>query len=472
MSEMPLWTGEAVRRAVGGEGPADWQASGVSIDSRTIGPGELFVPLAGPNFDGHDFIADAFARGAAAALSHAVAPPGGPVLRVADTLAALGRLGVARRAESRAKVVAITGSVGKTGTKEALRHALSGQATVHASASSFNHHWGVPLSLARMPLGADYGLFELGMNHPGEIAPLSRMVRPHLALITAIAPAHLAEFGSLAAIARAKAEIFVGLEPGGIALLCRDSEHYPILRRAAEAAGAARILGFGVTAGAEARLVKVVELQDCVCASAEVLGRPVAYKVGAAGRHCAMNGLAVLAAVEALGADIGRAAPALAQFTPLKGRGRRHEVRLRGGSLTVIDESYNANPASVRAALSVLGKVEPAAGGRRIAVLGDMLELGADATVLHRALAEDVLAARVDLAFVCGPNMTAMQNTLPRSRRGAAADRSAELARPLLDGVAPGDVVMVKGSLGMAMAPIVEALLGLGENGTPAATAR
>jgi UDP-N-acetylmuramoyl-tripeptide--D-alanyl-D-alanine ligase len=474
MTAVPLWTGEAVLGATGGEGAAGWQATGVSIDSRTILPGELFVPLAGPNFNGHDFIADAFAKGAAAALSHCPSKTptsGGPVIRVADTLAALRRLGCQRRAESGARIVAITGSVGKTGTKEALRLALSAEAKVHASAASFNNHWGVPLSLARMPLDADYGIFEMGMNHPGEIAALTRMVRPHLALITAIAPAHLAVFASVAEIARAKAEIFQGLAEGGTAVLCRDSEHYPILVRAAEAAGARRIVGFGEDVAAEARLLRTVEHPDCVCATAEIMGQAVAFKVGAAGRHWAMNGLAVLAAVQALGADLGKAALSLAKFTPMKGRGQRHRVALAGGTIEVIDESYNASPASLRAALAVLGSVSPKRGGRRIAVLGDMLELGADAEALHVALAEALLAADVDLAFVCGANMAALLAALPASRRGGTTETSAELVDLVTDAVRPGDVAMVKGSLAMAMAPIVEALIGLGGGGTPIAVA-
>ena len=474
MSAAPLWTGDAVLGAVGGEGPTAWQAGGISIDSRTLRPGELFVPIAGPNFDGHDFIADAFANGAAAALSHCPSKtPGalGPVVRVADTLAALRRLGCLRRTESRARVVAITGSVGKTGTKEALRLALSSDAKVHASAASFNNHWGVPLSLARMPVDADFGIFEMGMNHPGEIAALTRMARPHLALITAIAPAHLAVFASLADIARAKAEIFQGMVDGGIAVLCRDSEHYPILERAAETAGAGSIVGFGESQAAEARLIRAVEHPDCVCATAEIMGQPVAYKVGAAGRHWAMNGLAVLAAVQALGADLGRAALALAEFQPMKGRGQRHRVRIAGGAIEVIDESYNASPASVRAALAVLGRVAPKKSGRRIAVLGDMLELGDDATALHVGLVEGLLAADVDLVFACGANMAALSERLPAARRGAVAETSTELLAHVLDAVGPGDVVMVKGSLAMAMAPIVEALTGLGSDGAPIAAA-
>jgi len=469
----PLWTGAEIVAATDGRGPADWHITGVSIDSRTIRTGELFVPIEGPNFDGHDFIPAAFEKGAAAALAARRPGPaaGLPLLMVTDTLEALRRLGAIRRAESGARIIAITGSVGKTGTKEALRHVLSQQAPTHASASSYNNHWGVPLSLARMPRDSAYGIFELGMNNPGEIAQLTAMVRPHLALITAIAPAHLAVFESLAGIARAKAEIFQGLEPAGTAILCRDTPHFEALREAAVAAGAATILSFGESAEANVRLLRLAEHPSCVCVSGDVGGQPVAFKVGAPGRHWAVNGLAVLAAVAALGADLGRAARALAEFAPLKGRGRRHEISYRGGRLLLIDESYNANPASVRAALAVLGQVAPAAGGRRIAVLGDMLELGRDAEALHRELADDVIAAEVDLVLACGPNMSSLLADLPKAMRGASAATSAALLPRVIEAVAPGDTIMVKGSLGMAMAPVVEALLALDGNGAPMAAA-
>lgn len=474
MTTSPLWTGDEVLRATGGDGPADWRASGVSIDSRSIRPGELFVPLEGPNFDGHDFIDAAFEKGAAAAVAaraSAVSRADRPLVRVDDTLAALGCLGAARRAESGARIVAITGSVGKTGTKEALRHALAQQAPTHASHSSYNNHWGVPLSLARMPRDIAYGIFELGMNNPGEIARLTTMVRPHLALITAIAPAHLAVFDSVAEIARAKAEIFQGLEPGGVAILCRDTPYFDVLRDAAASAGAAKIVSFGESVEADVRLSRLAEHPACVCVAADVGAQAVTFKVGAPGRHWAINGLAVLAAVAALDADLGRAALALATFAPLKGRGRRHEVAYRGGCLQVIDESYNANPASVRAALAVLAQAAPAARGRRLAVLGDMLELGRDAEALHRELADDLVAADVDLVFACGKHMRALLADLPRPMRGAGAATSAELLPRVLEAVAPGDVVTVKGSLGMAMAPIVEALLALDGNGAPMAAA-
>ncbi len=372
MNTPALWTAKEVRAVTGGHGSSDWSALGISIDSRTVAPGELFIAIEGPNFDGHDFIAAAFENGAAAAVAARI--PDGlarkwPLVLVDDTLRALEAMGRARRAEVDARIIAITGSVGKTGVKEALRHALQAAGgQIHASASSLNNHWGVPLSLARMPRDSDYAIFELGMNHPGEIANLANMVRPDLALITTIAPAHLAVFASVADIARAKAEIFQGLTANGLAVIPRDSPYFTLLSDAAEAAGAGKILSFGQASEADVRLERVVEHADCVCVAADIQGTPVTYKVAAPGRHWAINSLAVLAVVHALGADLGRAALALVEFTPLKGRGLRHDVMFRDGQFLLIDESYNANPTSIRAAFDVLANSEPGPGGRRIAV--------------------------------------------------------------------------------------------------------
>ncbi len=473
MKTDPLWTSAATGAATGGEVTAGWSAVGVVIDSRSIRPGELFVAIEGPNFDGHNFVAQAFDAGAAAAMvarRPASLAEDRPLLVVDDTLVALEAMGRARRAEVSAKLVAITGSVGKTGTKEALRHVLAGQGETHASASSLNNHWGVPLSLARMPRVCDFAIFELGMNHPGEIARLTAMVRPDLALVTAIAPAHMAVFASLEEIARAKAEIFEGLRPGGAAVLCRDTPHFDLLRDAALAAGAATILGFGEDERADVHLLRAVEHAGCICVSADIAGVRATYKVGAPGRHWAINSLAVLAAVQALDGDLGRAALSLAEFGPLPGRGRQHRVACDGGAIQLIDESYNANPTSMRAALEVLGHAAPGPGGRRIAVLGDMLELGRTAEAMHRALAEPLTLNEVDLVFACGPCMVALLAALPESRRGAYAETSAALLPIVVDAVRSGDVVTVKGSLGMAMAPIVAALLDRDEGVRPVAT--
>ncbi len=346
---------------------------------------------------------------------------------------------------------------------------MSTEGETHASASSFNNHWGVPLSLARMPRTAEFGVFELGMSEPGEIAPLTAMVRPDLALVTAIAPAHMAVFASVEDIARAKAEIFQGLTPGGAAVLCRDTPHFELLRDAAFAAGAATVSSFGEDERADVRALKVVEHADCTCVAADIAGQAATYKIGAPGRHWAINSLAVLAAVKALGADLGRATLALAEVGPLPGRGRQQLASCKGGAIRIIDESYNANPASMRAAFEVLGRAAPGPGGRRIAVLGDMLELGGTAEARHRELAEVLIDRGIDLVFACGPCMTALLAALPEARRGAYGETSAELLPIVVDAVAPGDVITVKGSLGMAMAPIVAALLDLNGDAAPVA---
>src|SRR5438270_13284242 len=416
-----LWTAADAAAATGGSSTTDWAATGASIDTRSLAFGDLFVALRGPNHDGHDFVATALQRGAAAAMVDREIPqlPAlSPLLRVADTLTGLAALGAAGRNRSAARIVAITGSVGKTGTKEALRLALAAFGPTYASAGGLNNHWGAPLSLARLPAAAAYGVFELGMNHPGEIAALTRLVRPHIAVITTVEPAHLGFFPSVEAIADAKAEVFFGLEPGGIAVLNRDNPHYARLAAAARRAGAVEILGFGAHREALARLIDCVLDSRGSTVEAAVCGRIVRFRVPVPGRHWVMNALAVLAAAQAAGAAVDRAAAALAQLEALPGRGRRHELAWRGGTLTVIDESYNASPAAMRAALAVLAATEPGAGARRVAVLGDMLELGDASERLHRKLAEPLAAAEVDRAFLIGDAVAVLQEVLPEEKRG------------------------------------------------------
>ena len=457
-----LWTAAEAAQATGGRCRDDWAATGVSIDTRTLSPGDLFVALRGPNHDGHDFVADAFARGAAAAMVDrdiAGLPPTAPLLRVGDTLAGLTGLGRAGRARSPARIVAVTGSVGKTGTKEALRLALGACGATFASAGSLNNHWGVPLSLARLPPDAAHGVFELGMNHKGEIAALTRLVRPHIAVITTVEPVHLGFFCSVEEIADAKSEIFLGLEPGGAAVLNRDNPHFARLAAAAKAAGAAEILGFGADPQAEIRLVDCVGGPHGSTVDAMVAGRMLRFRLNVAGRHWAMNTLSVLGTVQAAGCELGRAAAALAALEAPPGRGRRHSLPWRGGKLTLIDESYNASPAAMRAALAVLGATPPEHGGRRLAVLGDMLELGAAGESLHRALAEPIAAAAIDRVFLVGSEMAALDKALPSPRRGGLWP-TAEAAIPaLLRFLEPGDVVTIKGSYGVRMGRIVERLL-------------
>jgi UDP-N-acetylmuramoyl-tripeptide--D-alanyl-D-alanine ligase len=436
--------------------------SGLSIDSRTISRGEAFFAIAGENRDGHEFVPGAFAAGAALAVvarsKETALAAYGPLLVVDDVLEALRRLARAARARSHAKIIAVTGSVGKTGTKEALRLALAQSGPTHASLASYNNHWGVPLSLARMPAETKFAVFEIGMNHAGEIEPLTRLVRPHIAIVTAIAPVHLEYLGSLQAIADAKAEIFLGVEPQGAAVINRDTPHYERLQAAARAAGVQNIFSFGEHPQADARLVKLSLQPETSIVHAAILGTEVTYKLGAPGRHIALNSLAVLAAAKMAEADMALAALALATLEPPTGRGQRLTVKLPGGTALLIDESYNANPASMGAALALLGQSPVAADGRRIAVLGDMLELGPAGADLHRGLLDPILAQDIDVVFCAGPLMAALWEALPSERRGGYAETAAALEAEVVAAVRAGDAIMIKGSFGMKMAPIVKAL--------------
>jgi UDP-N-acetylmuramoyl-tripeptide--D-alanyl-D-alanine ligase len=456
---MSLWTSAEAQAATAGTlmGPA-WEALGVSIDSRSIAAGDLFIALAGPNHDGHDHVKAALAAGAAAALVHKV-PEGCedlPLLLVADTMAGLQALGTASRARSAARIVAVTGSVGKTGTKEMLALTLSAQGATHWSVGSFNNHWGVPLSLARMPRDVRFAVFELGMNHPGELIPLTAMVRPHVAIITNVEAVHAAHFASTEEIADAKAEIFTGLEPGAIAVLNRDNRHF---RRLAKAAGGNAILSFGSHIDADARLLDVAIDPEATAVFALLRDHAIGYRIGVPGAHWAMNSLAVLLAVGALGGDADAAAHALAAMVPPKGRGERHTVKVKAGSAELIDESYNASPVSMNAAIATLAAARPAKGARRIAVLGDMLELGEDSPQLHAGLAAAIASWNIDLVCTVGPLMTHLWQALPADKRGPHAAGSDDLAPLVRQTIKPGDVVMVKGSAGSRMGRVVKALL-------------
>ncbi len=459
----PLWTLADFAAGCGGRivGAAGEAISGISIDSRTLAPGEAFFAIRGDARDGHDFVATALQRGAAvcvvAEARSAELPADGRWVVVEDVLEALIRLGRAARARSNARIVAVTGSVGKTSTKEALRHVLSQQGETHASVASYNNHWGVPLTLARMPASAVYGVFEIGMNHPGEITPLTRMVRPHVCVVTTVAPVHLAQFPNIEAIAHAKAEIFDGIEPGGAAVVDGDVAQADILIEAARAAGA-RIVRFGVGEGFEARLEDLVLEPDGSKVGASILGETLAYEVGAPGRHVVKNSLAVLAVARLVGADVARAAAALADMVPPKGRGARVPLALAGGEALLIDESYNANPASMRAAIDLLGRAPLGAGGRRIAVLGDMLELGPEGPRLHAELASALIEAKVDLVFLAGPLMHALWDALPSAMRASRADASRDIEDTVVAAIRPGDAIMIKGSNGSRMGPVVETL--------------
>ncbi len=458
----PLWTFDEVLAATGGrvEGSGSPDISSVSIDSRTLEPGALFAAIRGDSLDGHDYVAKAFQAGATAALvaDDAKLETTGILIRVPDTLQALNRLGAAARARSGARVIAVTGSVGKTGTKEALRLALAPSGRVHASQKSYNNQWGVPLTLANFAQGDDFGVFEVGMNHPGEITPLTKLIRPHIAIVTTVASVHLEFFESEERIAEAKAEIFTGLEPGGVAILNRDNPHFELLKRRAREAGAERIIAFGAHDEADAKLTGLNPAGDASDVEAVISGEAVFYRIGAPGRHLVMNSLGVLAALQAAGADVRAGADALGGYRLQPGRGARTYFSLGDGRVMLIDESYNANPASMRAALESLGETPRADSPRRIAVLGDMLEMGDTSSRLHGDLAQPVDAAGVDVVFACGPHMRSLYDALPESRRGAYAESSQGLEAALLETVQAGDAVMVKGSLGSAMGPLVEAL--------------
>ncbi len=461
----PLWTVDAIVTATGAEcaGALPQAVTGISIDSRTVKHGEAFFAIKGDTHDGHDFVAAALKQGATLAVVERARRDSygndAPLIVVDEVLEALRQVARTARLRSSAKIVAVTGSVGKTSTKEALALALVSSGETHASAASFNNHWGVPLSLARMTERARYGVFEIGMNHAGEITPLVRMVRPHVAIITAVEPVHLEHFASVEDIADAKAEIFLGLDPGGAAVICRDNPHYARLRRRAEAAGVSNIVSFGERADADARLLKCALHADCSTVEARILGEPVTYKVGAPGRHLVMNSLAVLATACLVGADLARAAVALAQLARAAGRGTRITLELSNGRALLIDESYNANPTSMRAALALLGQAAVGPGGRRIAVMGDMLELGSAGEELHRDLVDAIRQHSIDLVYCAGPLMAALWEALPTARRGGYAKSAAELEPQIASAIRPGDAVMVKASNGSRMGSLVKTLV-------------
>ncbi len=460
----PLWTSaamaQAMRATVRGALPQD--VTGISIDSRTLTPGDAYFAILGDVHDGHAFVDAALANGAAlAVVARAQADsfaPDARLLIVDDVLAALVALGCAARARLTGQVIAVTGSVGKTSTKEALRAVLGAQGETHASVASFNNHWGVPLTLARCPASAQFAIFEIGMNHAGEITPLVKMVRPHVAIITTVEPVHLEFFSGVEAIADAKAEIFLGLEPGGAAVLNIDNPQFARLKASADKAGVARVVSFGADAHADARLIDMSLHPACSAVHADILGQAITYKIAVPGRHMVMNSLAVLAAATLAGADLAVSALALSRLQPAAGRGVRHDLGLADGSAILIDESYNANPASMAAAISVLGQAGVGPRGRRIAVLGDMLELGAQSPELHRGLGEAITVHGVDSVFCCGPLMRNLWEALPSAKKGGYAETSVALAPLVADAIGPGDAIMVKGSLGSRMKLIVTAL--------------
>ena len=447
---MSLWTAKDAAAATGGQAQGDWAVDGVSIDTRTIAPGDLFVALQAVR-DGHDFVAQALAKGAGAALVTHV-PEGvaadAPLLIVPNVLTALEDLGRAGRARTQAKVIAITGSVGKTSTKDMARVALAGQGRIHAAEASYNNHWGVPLTLARMPVDTDFAIIEIGMSNPGEIAPLSRMARPHVAVITTVAPAHLQAFGAIEGIAREKGAIFQGLQAIGTAIIPEDLPVTQILRDCADEAGAI-LVGFGDHG--MAKLMRAQVKDGILNCHARIQGETVIFTLPTTGKHFAMNAVGVLAALAAAGADVKAAAKAMSAWQPPKGRGAVEDI----DGIQLIDDAFNANPASLAAGLATLAGLS---GNRRVAILGDMLELGDDEIALHRAVADDPAMACVDLIHTAGPLMRHLHDDLPEAKRGLWAENATDLAAQLPDLVKAGDVVLVKGSKSSRISTVVDAL--------------
>jgi len=452
-----LWTKDQAVAASGGSCAVDWQASGVSIDTRSLQKGDLFVALTDVR-DGHDFVALALEKGAAAALVSRI-PDGvsadAPLLIVDDVLQGLEAMGRTARARTSSKVIGVTGSVGKTGTKEMLRTALAGQGRVHAAQSSYNNHWGVPLTLARMPQDTEFAVIEIGMNHAGEITPLARMADLDVALITNVAPVHLAAFSGVAEIAQAKAEIFEGLKRGGTAVLNADIDTVSILRDAAENAGA-KIVTFGGAKDADFRLLGAYVSDNATKISFDLAGQKIDYSLAAPGAHLAMNSLAVLAACDAVGADFSRCLANLATWTTPAGRGKREAVQMANGiTIELIDEGFNANPTSMTAALDVLAQLH--AKGRKVVILGDMLELGETEKDLHKGMADLASLKNMDVIHLVGPLMKGLYEALPKDNRGLWIE-NADQATQIIERIKLHDIVMVKGSKGSKVSKIVDAI--------------
>lgn len=466
-----IWTASDAAQTVHGTASGNWSAGGLSIDSRSVQPGDLFIALAGDNGDGHAYVADAIKKGAVAALvsKKIDGVPDSKLLIVEDTFKALQDLGRASRERTAAKIIAVTGSVGKTGTKEMLAAAFGAQGQTHASIKSFNNHWGVPFSLSSMHAGSDFGIFEVGMNHGGEITPLSQMIRPDIAIITTVEAVHAGNFANgEEGIADAKAEIFDGMEEGTKVILNADNRWFEKLSEKAKAKNLI-IVSFGEDKDAQIRLTNFLVAANGSRVEADVLGEKISFTMQSTGKHLAMNALSALAAVKLSGGDLPKAAKAIGKIEPLPGRGRRELLDLgeKDNPVILIDESYNASPVAMKAAFKVLAMVDPGRGGRRIAVLGDMYELGADGARLHKELAMPLEAAGVQLVYTSGPLMKNLYDALPQDKRGAHIDDTRELAKIVPDVLVPGDVVMVKGSRGGGEKPrmqlVVEALRALPE---------
>ncbi|EAU42831.1 UDP-MurNAc-pentapeptide synthetase [Fulvimarina pelagi HTCC2506] len=456
---------EAMRaRPVGMDLPGG--ITGISIDSRSLKEGDAFFAIAGDRFDGHDFLTNARRAGAALhVVSEKRLPALGrmqaPMLVVDDVLAALGRLAEAARARSKAKIIAVTGSVGKTTTKEALRQGLSACGSVHASVASFNNHWGVPLSLARLPADSRFAIFEIGMNHPGEIRPLVKLVRPHAAIVTLIAAAHLGHFRDLDEIADAKAEIFEGIVPGGSAIINADDAKCMRLAAAAKAAGVTNVLTFGEAEGADFRMTEYDPDAEGAALIADIAGQEVYVRLSMPGRHFAQNTLCVLGAAHVAGADIAKVAEALAEWRAMKGRGERFQLPMPGGGeIILFDDSYNANPASMRAAIETLANAKLSENGRRIAVLGDMKELGGHSPTLHAELAEPLKDAGIARVLLVGEEIKPLAEALGDEEIECTTHKTpTEAEEQLFSDMRAGDAIMVKASRSIGLEKVVAALV-------------
>ncbi len=456
-----IWTSSDAEKATNGKSTKGWQASGVSIDSRSINEGDLFFALIGDDypasgFNGHDYIIAAYEAGASAAVVSIIPdniPEDFPILIVDNTYDALVDMAKYRRRNSDAKVIAITGSVGKTSVKNFLGHALSKQGKTHITEGNLNNHIGMPLTLCRMPQDCQYGVFELGMNHAGEIKLLSEILKPDIAVITAVEEVHMQFFDSIDDIARAKAEIFVGVDKNGYAILPHDSPQFSILKKAASRVG--NIVTFGEGEGTD---YKLISISDNII-KASISGNILEYKLPIVGRHQAVNSLAVLAAIDSVGADIAKAVKSFEELTPQKGRGSSHQLILNDKNIAIIDDSYNASPASMRAAFAVLGSYS----GRKIALLGDMLELGDDEVKYHSELAKDIVASDIDLVITSGERVRYLYDNLPTEKRLSSCNNIDEVISVLLDNIKEGDIVLIKGSHGSNMWKIAEQLIARGE---------
>jgi len=462
MTKEILWTSKEILKAIGGESSSEFEASGISIDSRSLKKGEIYIAIKGDNLDGHDYVSAAFEAGASAAIVEKTfkLDTDKTLIYVENSFEALQNIGIESRKRTSAKIIAVTGSAGKTGTKELLSIAFKPFGKTYASKKSFNNHWGVPLSLANMPLDCEFGIFELGMNHKGELEELAKQVMPNIAIITTIEPVHIEFFKNIEEIAEAKAEIFKSMESKAVAILNLDNPMYLKLKKAALSEGINNIISFGEDEAADIILNDYSLSSDSIKIVALIDKKKIKYKLNIAGKHIAVNSLSVLAAVKSLGYNISKAVEALKTSEPVEGRGNRILVNIVEGEppITIIDESYNANPASMLAAFNVFQMAEPQNEGRRIAVLGDMLELGRDGPKLHTGLVNPLLKAKADLVFCCGPQMEALFSILPQDWQGGYKNNSQDLAQDLIANIKPGDVVLVKGSAGSKMSYVVQAL--------------